>query len=51
MNLSMKQKHGHIEQICRCQGGGSWGRDRWDAGVSRCKFFTCRMEKQQGPIV
>ena len=28
MNLSMKQNHGHIEQTCSCQGGGSWGRDR-----------------------
>ena len=25
MNLSMKQNHGHREQMGGCQGGGAWG--------------------------
>ena len=40
-NLSTKQKltHGHREQICGCQGGGSCGRDGGGGWVSRCKLL------------
>ena len=39
MNLSTekKQKHGHGEQICSCQGGGSGMGSEF--GVSRCKLL------------
>ena len=39
MNLSTekKQTHGHGEQTCVCQRGGS-GMD-WEFGVSRCKLL------------
>ena len=41
MNLSMKQKqnHRHREQTGGCQGGGVWGKDGWEFGVSRCKLL------------
>ena len=35
MNLSMKQNQGHREQIKGCPGGGGWGKDEWEAEVSR----------------
>ena len=43
MNLSMKQKHGHREQICGCQGGGGWD--------EQMQTIIYRMDKQQGPTV
>ena len=39
MNLSIEQKqtHGHREQTCGCQGGGS--EMDWESEVGRCKLF------------
>ena len=56
MNLSTKQKqtHRHREQTCGCQErgvGGVWGGMEWEVGVSRCKLFIYRMDKQQGLTV
>ena len=37
LSTEQKQTHGHGEQTCGCQGGGS-GID-WEFGVSRCKLL------------
>ena len=39
MNLSMKQNQGHREQIKGCPGGGGWGKDEWEAEVSRHRLL------------
>ena len=53
MNLPLKQKqnHRHREYTGGYQKGGVWGRIEWKVGVSRCKFFLYRMDKQQGPTI
>ena len=41
MNLSIekKQTHGHVEQTCGCQGGGTGCGMEWEFGFSRCKLL------------
>ena len=52
MNLSMKQNHGHIEQTCSCQGGGSWGLADVNYYIYICREREReRMDKHQGAIV
>ena len=36
-SIEKKQAHGHGEQTCDCQGGGS-GMD-WEFGVNRCRLL------------
>ena len=38
MNLSTKQKQGHGEQTCGCQGGGGWGRE-WSLGLLDANYY------------
>ena len=53
-NLSTKQKQTYREQTSGCQEGGR-ERDGLNSpvefGVGRCKLFTFKMDKQQGPNV
>ena len=40
MNLPMKQKQSHVhrEQMKGCLGGRGWGKDEWEAEVSRSRL-------------
>ena len=47
LSTEKKQTHGHGEQTCGCQGGGS-GMD-WEFGMSRCKLL--RLEWMRNEIL
>ena len=51
INLSMKHKqtYEHRKQACGCQGGGDWGRNEWEDGVSRCKLLYIGWIKKKVP--
>ena len=39
VSRSRKQNQGHREQIKGCPGGGGWGKDEWEAEVSRHRLL------------
>ena len=39
MDLFMKQKQTHRDQICGCQGEEGGGRSNWEFEVNRCKLL------------